>query len=61
MSSERYEVRPEVIEDAVRGTRDLRGDERARAANERMNEVPSVDEIEGVMKEMRESALGKVE
>ena len=59
VSSERYEVRPEVIEDAVRGARDLSRDERAIAANVRMNEVPSVREIEGVMKEMRESAPGE--
>ena len=43
---ERYEEEPEVIEGAVRNARDLRGDASAREANDRMNEVPSVAEIE---------------
>ena len=59
VSSERYEVSPEVIEEAVNGARDLRGDARAMEENARMNEVPSVEEIEEVMKEMRESAPGE--
>ena len=59
VSSERYEVRSEVIEAAVRGARDLTGDEKAKEANDRMNEVPSEEEIMDVMKEMRESAPGE--
>ena len=41
VSNERYKELPQVIEDAVRNARDLRGDERARAANVEMNAVPS--------------------
>ena len=59
VSRERYEEEPEVIEGAVRNARDLRGDASAREANERMNEVPSVAEIEAAMKVMKESAPGE--
>ncbi|MEL7302028.1 MAG: endonuclease/exonuclease/phosphatase family protein, partial [Pseudomonadota bacterium] len=59
VSSERYEERPEVIEGAVRNARDLREDERAIEANEKMNEIPSVREIVDAMKDMKESAPGE--
>ena len=59
VSCERYEELPEVIEGAVRNARDLRGDVRAIEANESMNRVPSVIEIEAAMKVMKESAPGE--
>ena len=59
VSQDRYEERPEVIEEAVRNARDLREDVRAIEANARMNRVPSANEIVGVMKEMKESAPGE--
>ena len=59
VSSERYEESPQEIEAAVRNARDLRGDARAREANERMNEVPTRREIVSAMDEMKESAPGE--
>ena len=59
VSSERYEELPNEIEEAVRNARDLRGDERAIAANVEMNRVPSRNEIVSAMKEMKESAPGE--
>ena len=59
VSSERYEERIEVIEEAVGNARDLREWERAIEANEEMNEVPTRGEIESVMKDMKESAPGE--
>ena len=58
VSSERYEVEPEVIERAVNEANDLRGDGRAREANELLNEDLNDEEILEAMKEMEESAPG---
>ena len=59
VSSERYEDRIEVIEEAVGNARDLRDSERVIEANEEMNEVPTRGEIESFMKDMKESAPGE--
>ena len=59
VSSERYEESPQEIAATVRNARDLRGDAKAREANERMNEVPTRREIVNAMDEMKESAPGE--
>ena len=59
VSQDRYEELPEVLEAAVGNARDLRGEAKAIEANERMNEIPSVEEIMKAMKVMRESAPGE--
>ena len=59
VSRERYEEEPRVIEETVRGATDLREDERAREANNHMNEDPEREEIIEAMKEINESAPGE--
>ena len=59
VSHERYEERPEVIEEAVGNARDLRNDRVAIEANVGMNEIPTRGDIVEVMKEMKESAPGE--
>ena len=59
VSCERYEESPQEIEATVRNARNLRGDAKAREANERMNEVPTRREIVSAMDEMKESAPGE--
>jgi len=48
-----------VMEEVIEGVQDLREDERAKEANEWMNETPEREEIETAMKEMKESAPGE--
>ena len=59
VTKDRYEEDPAVIQGAVESATDLRRDERAREANELMNETPEREEIMKAMKEMRESAPGE--
>ena len=53
VSAVRYEVEPEVIEEVVSKTRDLREEEEA---NEMMNEEPEKKEIDRTISEIRDSA-----
>ena len=48
-----------MIMSVIERVEDMRGNERARCANERLNEMPERDEIERAMKEMRESSPGE--
>ena len=59
VSSERYEEEPGVIQGVIGRVGDLRGNDRAREANERLNEMPESEEIMRAMKEMKESAPGE--
>jgi hypothetical protein len=59
VTCERYEEEPRVIERAVNGATDLRECERAKEANDRLNEVPEREEIVAAMKDMKESAPGE--
>ena len=59
VSEKRYEVDPAVIGGVIEKVRNLRGCEKAREANERMNGELGREEIEEAMKEMRESAPGE--
>ena len=58
VSKDRYEEDPRVVNEAVGKATDLRGDPKAREANEAMNEVPEREEILEALKEMRESTPG---
>jgi predicted transcriptional regulator len=59
VTCERYEEEPRVIERAVNGATDLRECERAKEANDRLNEVPEREEIVAAMNDMKESAPGE--
>jgi len=61
VSVNRYEVEPNVIRRAIEGAKDLRHSEKAREANERMNEDVSREEVIAAMKEMKDSAPGEDE
>ena len=58
ITEERFEEDPEVVEAAVEGARDLRGDEGAEEANEYLNMILEPEEIVEAMGEVRESAPG---
>ena len=59
VSEKRYEVDPAVIGGVIEKVRDLRGCEKAREANECMNEELEREEIEEAMNGMRESVPGE--
>ena len=59
VSRERYEEDPSVIARVIEKVKDMRMDDRATAANERMNEMPEREEIVKAMKEMKDSAPGE--
>ena len=59
VGKERFEEDPSVIASVIERVQDMRGSERARCANERLNEMPEREEIECAMKDMKESAPGE--
>jgi hypothetical protein len=59
VSKDRYEEDPGLIEEAVRRAKDLRENEKAKEANELMNERPEREEIVKAMNDMHESAPGE--
>ena len=59
VSEQRYEVDPAVIRGVIERVQDLSGCEKAREANEFMNGELGREEIEELMKEMKESAPGE--
>ena len=59
VSSVRYEEDPSVIARVIEGVEDMRGDERAKRANDKLNEMPEREEIERAMKEMKDSSPGE--
>ena len=58
ITEERFEEDPEVVEAAVEGARDLRGEPEAEEANDFLNMTPEPEEIVEAMGEVRESAPG---
>ena len=56
VSKDRYEEEPSVIARVVGRVEDLREDERAKSANEKLNAVPEREEIERALKEMKDSS-----
>ena len=59
VSRERYEEDPSVIASVIERVNDMRMNDRAIAANERMNEMPDREEIVKAMREMKDSAPGE--
>ena len=59
VSNVRYEEDPSVIARVIEGVVDMREDERAKRANDRLNLVPERDEIERAMKDMKDSSPGE--
>ena len=59
VSRDRYEEEPSVIARAIARVEDLRGDGKAKMANEKLNAVPERVEIEMAMKEMKDSSPGE--
>ena len=58
VSKDRYENDPRVIEEVIGRVEDKRQDDRATEANECMNEPPTTEEVQEVMKEMKDSSPG---
>ena len=59
VSRERYEEDPSVIASVIEKVDDLRMDDRAKAANDRLNAIPEREEIMKAMSEMKDSAPGE--
>ena len=59
VSNVRYEEDPSVIARVIERVNDLRGDERARRANGKLNLMPERAEIERAMKDMKDSSPGE--
>ena len=59
VSRERYEEDPSVIASVIEKVDDLRMDDRAKAANDRLNVIPEREEIMKAMSEMKDSAPGE--
>lgn len=59
VSKERYEVDPARLSAAVRRVKDISETERAREANDLMNETPQEEEILNEMKKVKDSAPGE--
>ena len=59
MTTERYELEPQMIREAVEGTRDLRQTEIARQMSVMMIEKMISEEVIDAMDEMKDSAPGE--
>ena len=59
VSDQRFERSPREIEEAIAGLRDIKNEESARRANERMNEPPTEEEIWKAIKVIKDSAPGE--
>ena len=59
LTAERFEREPREIEEVVKSMADLRGNQEAQAANDRMNVIPSEEEIMKAIEETKDSAPGE--
>ena len=59
VSAQRYEVNPQELETTFNTIKDISNTRKAREANELLNEIPEDEEIENVMKQVKDSAPRK--
>ena len=59
LTAERFERESREVEEVVKSMADLRGNQEAQAANDRMNVIPSEEEIMKAIEETKDSAPGE--